>query len=480
VAPARRIAIPALGLTGAVWGVVVATGGAMSAYMCAALIGCAFVFVDFRIGVVGLILLMPLSGSSTLFPHELFGVEGLNPVNVLLLGTLASCVVHGLEDGSVQRLIPAPLIWLYVVPIAVAGAVGTQHIHEIAVPLRVLYHGLDFAGPAAYLRDFLLKPLLSVVFAILLSAAVARSERPERFLYPAVIAMTAMAAIEIGYVVGTGIKLSQLAAAESREYLSALGLHANDLGRLYATAATLLLFTQADSKDRTARLALLGALALQLLALLLTFSRGSYVAAAVGGALFLLWRSNVRALVMGALVIGAGLLVLPDVVYERLATGHGQGLDAISAGRVDGLWLPLLSDLAEHPLFGNGLGSILWSFGMRHGGGGNVLLVTHPHNAYLQAALDMGLVGLGLLCAYFVHVWRGLRAAAVRTDVPPILRGFFRGAAAALIGLLISDVTDSSLTPRPEQIFLWLAIGMMYGYRTGAIATRPAEPWHEA
>ena len=31
--------------------------------------------------------------------------------------------------------------------------------------------------------------------------------------------------------------------------------------------------------------------------------------------------------------------------------------------------------------------------------------------------------------------------------------------------MLISDFTDSSLTPRPEQTFLWLAIGMMYGYR---------------
>jgi O-antigen ligase len=479
VVPAQRIALPALGLTGAVWGVVVAAGGPTSAYLCAALIGCAFVLVDFRIGVVGLILLMPLSGSSTLFPHELAGVEGLNPVNVLILGTLASCVLHGLEDGSVRYLIPAPLVWLYLIPIAVAGAIGTQHFHEIATPLLVVYHGLDFAGPAAYLRDFLLKPLLTVVFAVLLGAAVARSERPERFLYPAVIAMSVMAAIEIGYVVGTGITLSQLAAAESREYLSALGLHANDLGRLFATAATLLLFTQADTKDRMARLTLVAALALQLLALLLTFSRGSYVAAGIGGALFLLWRSNARAFVMGALVIGAGLLLLPDVVYERLATGHGQGLDAISAGRVDGLWLPLLSDVAEHPLFGNGLGSILWSFAMRRGGGQNVLLVTHPHNAYLQAALDMGVVGLVLLCAYFVHVWRGLRAAAVRTDVPPILRGLFRGGAAALIALLISDVTDSSLTPRPEQIFLWLAIGMMYGYRGSAIATRAAEPWHE-
>jgi hypothetical protein len=32
-----------------------------------------------------------------------------------------------------------------------------------------------------------------------------------------------------------------------------------------------------------------------------------------------------------------------------------------------------------------------------------------------------------------------------------------------LLGILASSVTDGSLLPRPEQAFLWLAIGMMYG-----------------
>ena len=38
-------------------------------------------------------------------------------------------------------------------------------------------------------------------------------------------------------------------------------------------------------------------------------------------------------------------------------------------------------------------------------------------------------------------------------------------AAAGLLGLLIADIFDSSLAPRAEQVFLWLAIGMMYGQR---------------
>ena len=46
------------------------------------------------------------------------------------------------------------------------------------------------------------------------------------------------------------------------------------------------------------------------------------------------------------------------------------------------------------------------------------------------------------------------------------MRGFYQGAAAGLLSILVSNVTDSSLTPKPEHAFLWFAIGMMYGQRT--------------
>ena len=45
----------------------------------------------------------------------------------------------------------------------------------------------------------------------------------------------------------------------------------------------------------------------------------------------------------------------------------------------------------------------------------------------------------------------------------PTLKGFYEGSAAGLLAFLIAAVVDGALTPRPEQAFLWLAIGMMYG-----------------
>jgi O-antigen ligase len=470
-----RWTLPGIALLGTLWGVVLAGGGPTAFLLCASLLACGFVLADFRVGVVALILLMPLSGSSTLFPHEMFGIVGLNPLNLLMAATLCSWLLQAFGAHSLRRFLPGPLLWAYVVPILVAGAIGSRHVHEIAPTLLVVYQGLDFLDPASYLEALVLKPLLMVLFCLLVAAAVAKSTRPEKFLLPAVVSMCLMAAIVPVYVAQSGISLHALASSEERGFLSALGLHANDLGRLYAIAYALLLFTWSEARGAWLRTLLLATAALTAAALVLTFSRGAFVALAVVNVLYVLWGRSIRTMIVVAVLVVAALVWAPAVVYERLTAGEGGGLNAISAGRLNGLWLPLLPDVLRHPLFGNGISSILWSDAMRRGVGEQVLAVTHPHNAYLEALLDMGVVGTLLLCGYFVHIYRRLRSLAKQPGVEPLLRGIYLGAAAGLVGMLVSDFTDSSLTPRPEQAFLWLAIGIMYGdyARRAAAVERP-------
>jgi len=397
----------------------------------------------------------------------MLGITGLNPLNLLLVGTLGSCLLHGLSDGSNRRFMPRPLLWLYIVPILIAGALGSRHVGDIA-PAFHMYDMLEFHDSAGYIRDLVVKPLSMVIFALLVGAAVSRSEKSEKFLVPTLISIWVMGSMVIVFVFLSGVGLGRLASSDSRAFLSPLGLHANELGRLYAVAYALLLFTWAESKERALRLALLASMGLVMIALLLTFSRGAFFGFIVVNVLFLLWRRNAKALIFFGLLAAVALLLLPGAVYDRLTTGFGGGLNAISAGRLDGLWLPLLPEVLRSPVYGNGLASILWSEAMREGGGITVIGATHPHNAYLEALLDMGIAGLILVCAYFAHVWKGFRALSVDPALSPTLRGFYQGAAAGLAGLLITGLTDSSLAPKGEQAFLWLAIGMMYGQHTKA------------
>jgi O-antigen ligase len=459
------------GLLGAFFGLLIVVAGLNALYLCVSLISCIFILRDFRIGVVLLILLLPIS-RSVVFPHEMFGIVGLNPLNLLLFGTLAACLLQALSDGSLRHFIPGPLLWLYIVPILFAGVLGSQHLDEI--PHMLLHKLVEFDNVAGYFRDLVMKPLLMVVFALLVGAAVARSKDPEKFLAPALISMWVMVSLVVVFVLIEGVSLEEMASSESREFLSVLGMHANELGRLYATAYALLLFTWVESRRTLFKLALLGSMGLVTVALILTFSRGALLAFILVNALFLIWRRNAKTLILFSALAGCVLLVLPDAVYERASTGFGNGPDigaeALSAGRIEHIWLPLLPEIPRSPIYGNGLSSILWSEPMRRGPGVAILAVGHPHNAYLGALLDMGVAGLILLCAYFAHVWKGFRASSVDPAVSPTLRGFYMGAAAGLASLLVSYATDSSLTPGPEQSFLWLAIGMMYGQRAKRLA----------
>lgn len=450
---------------GALAGAAVALAGVNALYLLAALVGCAFVLLDFRAGVVLLIVLMPLSRSAV-FPHAMFGITGLNPVNLLLAGTLGACVLQGLGGGALRGFVPRPLAWLYLAPLVAAAALGLRHVDEI-VPGFPLYGLIQFHDAAGYLRDMLFKPLLLVVFALLVAAAAARSAKPEAFLAPAWLSIWVMAALALGFVLLSGAGLGELSSAGARGFLSPLGIHANDLGRLYVSAYALLLFTAAEGQHSAARPMLLASLALVVISLMLTFSRGAFLGFMVVNVLFLAWRRSGKVLLLGALLATAAPLLLPEAVFERISAGIGQGANAVSAGRIEGLWLPLFPDVLRSPLYGSGLGSILWSDAMHAAQAGDprVIGATHPHNAYLETLLDMGVVGLALLGAYYLHVWRGFRALGADPALNPAMRGFFQGAAAALAALLAIAVFDSSLAPRAEQAYLWFAIGLLYGVR---------------
>ncbi len=442
-------------------GVAVAMADVSGLVLCLTIIAAVLVMLDFRVGVVLLIVMMPI-GASQIFPRSMLGVTGLNPVNLLMLATLASFLVRGHMPGVLARLAPRSLVWFYVVPFIVAGVLGTRHVDEI-LPYIYLDTLVFKADMTTYVRDYLIKPLLLVVFALLVGAGVARSKDPENFIAPVIVSVWLICLMVVGFFIYSGANLSN-AGASTRSFLSPLGLHANDLGRLAATAYALLLFTWASTPRLGLKFALFGTMGVVVIALLLTFSRGAFFGFIVVNGLFLISRRNRNAWSM--ILIAVGLVVaavaLPGVFLSRLETGFNVDANAVTAGRIDDIWLPLLPEFLSTPPWGNGIAAILWSDAMR---GGFMLPVEHPHNAYLRVLLDMGVIGLVLVCSYFYIVWKGFRQLSADPALTPTMRGFYDGAAAGLLSFLIAGMAGSGLTPNGEQMFLWVAIGMMYGER---------------
>ena len=458
------VAVGLLGLAVAS-GISLALGEVESLYLTVSLVLCLAVLSDYRIGVVTLLLVLPIQ-NTVYFPHGLMGITGLNPANLLLAGTLGAFVLQGrLKWGFVPR----PLAWLYLLPIAAAAALGVTQVDQV-VPYFYESEVLQWNNVFGYLRDELVKPMLLVVLALLLGGAVSHSQKPERFILPIALSVCAIALLEIGYILSTGMRLGSLASASQREFLSlALGIHANALGRLYAVAYALLLFTWWETRRPNLKLVLFVTMGLLSFALLLTFSRGAFVGFLLVNLLFLVWRFDMKKAGLALIALAVVAALAPEQVYQRLMVGFDTGeADAVSAGRVEGIWLPLLPEFFKSPVWGHGLLSTTWSLPMSTE---TMLAVTHPHNAYLEALLDMGVIGLGLLLAYFWTVWRGFRALGSNAWLSPEMRGFFQGAAAGLICFLVTGMAGSSLRPTPEFAYLWIAIGMMYGMAARKPAT---------
>ena len=434
-------------------------------YVGLAAVACIAILFDYRIGAILLALLLPIS-STAFFPHALMGMTGLNPMNVLLVGTLAAYVLHGrLEHPG--PLMPRPVLWLYLVPIVLAGVLGLTHFDDI-LPAFFDLIIVPFTTPFGYFTVTVMKPLLLVLMALLVGAAVATARKPEGFVVAVAVGACALALLEIGFVIASGIRLGVLASPRGRAFFTELGAHANDLGRVFVTTYALLLFAWWETKHAQARLALFVALAILCFGILFTFSRNAFLGFFVVNALFVVWKFNLKKLGLALLGFAVAIALAPGYVYRRIQYGFDSGsVDTVSAGRVEGLWLSLLPETLKSPLWGSGLDSIMWSEPMVIGAMG---FAGHPHNAYLQAMLDMGLIGLGLLLAYYWHVWKGFSALGSNPYLTPFMRGFFQGACAALIAFAVACMSGGSLRPHPDNVVLWLAIGVMYGL----LARRPA------
>jgi len=423
------------------------------------------VLLDYRIGAVLLVALLPVSATS-IFPRGLMGITGLNPINLLLAATLVAYLAKGrLEHPG--ALLPRPLVLLYMLPIVAAGVMGTMHVDDIH-PGFYEQLVINYTNWSGYLRDTVIKPLLTVLAAALVGAAVAKARKPEPFVLALAVGACLLALVMLGFILVSGVRLGWLASARARAFFDQIGTHANELGRVFVTAYALLLFAWWETKTEKAKVALFAALGVLSLCIVLTFSRNAFLGFFLVNGLFLIWRFNAKKLGLALLGTAVAVALAPEAVYRRLTYGFDTGsADAVSAGRIEHIWLPLVPDALQSPLWGQGLDSILWSHAMTSG---SVLFVGHPHNAYLQAILDMGVIGLALMVAYYWTVWRGFRALGSNAYLSPLMRGFFQGACAALVAFAVSGLTGGSLRPQPENVLLWIAIGIMYGL----LARRPA------
>jgi O-antigen ligase len=205
----------------------------------------------------------------------------------------------------------------------------------------------------------------------------------------------------------------------------------------------------------------------------LSFSRAAFVGIGIILGYYVWKQRNIGRFLLALSAIVTVALLLPDAFFERASTGlAAEDEQAITAGRLDEIWRPLIDTFWEAPIIGHGLYSTPWATPNLRGA---MLPVAHPHNAYLAVALDLGIVGVVVVAVFFSSVWRTFSHLS-KHHVDPQWRGVFKGCLVGLLCLAADGLSDGQFTPTPPQTALWLCYGLALGQAQSTYSLKRPPP----
>lgn len=445
---------------------------------------CLLLLMRYEVGVT--MFLMLLAMPSSLLPTRILGITGLNAFNPPFLVMVACLLLHRPPSAHHNRRLTAAF-WLVMAVYALA-------VLRSALDFETLVQSgtLALSGGAtlpAYLRDFVLKPVQYVV-ALVVAARCFQTERAQR---------TVLFWILVGYAGGcllimvrTGILGQFLQGVvpdikSDRELTKAFGTHPNDAQVKMCVVLFLAILLLQQGLRGARRFVTVLSMAVLGLSLVACASRATIVSWAAGSVMLVFLQPSRfrRATLMGVCtgLLALGIAFVPAYRQKALEVLSVGPWRALYAERED-IWDPLRGAVKSHFLFGNGRHAMMRSPRYdeikRHEGGSGVEPgkgIDHPHNAYIEIALDAGAVGLASLLGMLVIASR--QAWGRWKQVGRASGSLASGA--ALCGLAIfcvSALSGQTFYPNSTNMTLWLVIFLGTGKwagMTASIRTPPAQ-----
>jgi hypothetical protein len=236
-------------------------------------------------------------------------------------------------------------LWLLVGTVIAGGVHGASNVGSIP-PWLLSGPDADLGVPWIYYRTVVLPGVLLPLIAILVGASICDKEKPTALLTPVWTLVCATAALIVGEILLSGEALSVIATQRS-EHLTILGFHSNEFGTFLAIAYGLSLgvWNSAESGREKKKL---GVIVVGTgIALLLTFSRGAYLAFAVTNVVVFMGSSPKK---RAAFLLVTLLLALaaPAPLVERAGYGlttRGQVVDGDAHGAHEQALLRILAQV---------------------------------------------------------------------------------------------------------------------------------------
>ena len=203
---------------------------------------------------------------------------------------------------------------------------------------------------------------------------------------------------------------------------------------------------------------------------LLSFSRGGYLALAAV-AIGLALSHRFRWLLLGAgVVAAAGLLIVP-VLRRRIETEINFSDPHNTLVGRSHLWDAALQMLRDHPIFGAGLSGFATAIAP-YWNATHPDRFTYPHNIVLNFWTETGLLGVvafaAILGATFARAWRGWR----NSDV--YWRTVHLGVLLALLAVVVHGLVDVPYFKNDLSLEFWALLSLTFAVGAGSLSSAHA------
>lgn len=238
----------------------------------------------------------------------------------------------------------------------------------------------------------------------------------------------------------------------------------NMLGQYLVLILPLALALLLGAKSRRERIVWLACCGAMGACLLLTFSRGAWLAVMFAAAVFfVMLRPKLLLLVPAALA--ALYFVMPAKIIQRFSS-IGNLSDRSTSYRVS-IWRGSLAMLKDHWLQGVGPGSTAFNI-VYPAYAYDEIVAPHTHNLLLQFVADAGVTALVLFLLILIAYFRRL-CAAIHRQTDRMGRLFQIAFVSGVLGFMVQAMTDYSFYNYRVMFLFWAYLGL------GMAAAR----WHE-
>jgi hypothetical protein len=391
-------------------------------------------------------------------PRSIGGIQGLNLWNVLMFSVLVAWRANRRTEGLAWDL-PTGVAWLF----------GLYAVEMLIGSLRYFFNpggwGQQTAGYV--LSEYFINCFKWMLPGLILFDA-CRTRKRVLLGVVSILAYYFLLALQVIKHVPFSYAVSSSFGRESYKLIqNSIGYNRVTLSMMLGGACWAILSTLVLVHKRKHQYMVLGIAALVALAQALTGGRSGYVSWLLVGLILCVvrWR---RLLPVIPIVVLAVLICLPGIrqrVFQGFEGTRGniviqEDQTKMTSGR-NIAWPYVIQKICQSPLVGYG------REGMITAGVYRKILddfpdedFAHPHNAYLEALLDGGVISLGCVLLWFLFVLRNsFRLLLDRED--PLCCAIGGVTCSLVLALMVAAMGGQTFYPREGSVGMWAAIGLM-------------------